>query len=446
MRAAGSPCADADATPSSDRIPPVTSRKGCGRGAPRRNRPGRARWGQDGRVRTVTDHERRARLARRHGVRPGDRAPDAESAARAMTVLHATEPATVHLSLHARVDGLAFTDVDRVLYEERSLVKQLAMRRTLFVFPRDLLPSAWGSASSRVAGQEQRRLARDVTLAGLTEDGEGWLRAREGEVLAALADAPGQGLSAAAVRAAVPALDVKASASRAGSRWSDPIPVAPRVLTWLGARAEVVRGRNDGHWRTSRPTWTRMEAWLGAEPDPAPEAEGYAELVRRWLWTFGPGTETDLVWWLGSTRTAARQALADVRAVEVGLEDGGTGWLLPDDLDPVEPPEPWAALLPVLDPTTMGWKERGFYLRPEHAREVFDSAGNAGATAWWDGRVVGAWVQDEGGTVRPALCEDPGREARASLEREADRLTAALDGVVVGSVYRSPLMTAARSR
>jgi hypothetical protein len=399
-----------------------------------------------GSVRTVTDRERRARLARRHRVRPGDRARDAESATRAMTVLHATEPATVHLSLHARVDGLAFADVDRALYEDRSLVKQLAMRRTLFVFPRDLLPSAWGSASARVAGQEQRRLARDVSRAGLTQDGEGWLRAREREVLAALAAVPDQGLSAAEVRAAVPALDLKVSASGAGSRWSAPIPVAPRVLTWLGARALLVRGRNDGHWRTSRPTWTRMEAWLGAEPDPVAEAEGYAELVRRWLWTFGPGTETDLVWWLGSTRSAVRRALADVGAVEVGLEGGGTGWLLPDDLDPVEPPEPWAALLPVLDPTTMGWKERDFYLRPEHRQEVFDTAGNAGATAWWDGMVVGAWVQDQDGTVRLALCEDPGREARATLDVEAARLTAALDGVVVGSVYRSPLMTAARGR
>jgi hypothetical protein len=397
-------------------------------------------------VRTVTDLERRARLARRHAIRPGARAADADAATRTMTVLHATEPATVYLSLAARVDDLAFAQVDRALYDDRSLVKQLAMRRTLFVFPRDLLPAAWGSASARVAGQEQRRIARDVALAGLAEDGEEWLRARECEIREALDAAPAGGLSAAEVREAVPALDVKASASRAGSRWSAPIPVAPRVLTLLGARAVLVRGRNDGHWRTSRPRWTPMERWLGSEPDPAAEAEGYAELVRRWLWTFGPGTEEDLVWWLGSTRTAVRRALADVGAVRVALEQGETAWLLPGDLDPVEPPTPWAALLPVLDPTTMGWKKRDFYLRPEHRAQVFDAVGNAGTTAWWDGRVVGAWVQAEDGTVRLTLCEDPGPEGRARLEQEATRLTTALDGVVVGSVYRSPLMTEARAR
>ena len=56
--------------------------------------------------------------------------------------------------------------------------------------------------------------------------------------------------------------------------------------------------------------------------------------MRRWLATFGPGTETDIVWWLGSTKTAVRRALADLEAVEVSLDGGGTGWVLPDDLEP----------------------------------------------------------------------------------------------------------------
>ena len=56
------------------------------------------------------------------------------------------------------------------------------------------------------------------------------------------------------------------------------------------------------------------------------------------------------------------------------------------------------ALLPVLDPTVMGWKERGFYLGP-HGPALFDRNGNAGTTAWVDGRIVGCWVQDAEGVV-----------------------------------------------
>ena len=125
-------------------------------------------------MRHLPDTERRARLAQRHALVPGDRAADPESATRAVTVLHSTEPATVYLSLHARVDGLTVADVDRALYDDRTLVKQLAMRRTLFVFPRDLLPAAWGSASARVATSCGAGSPRRSRRAGC-RDGAAWL-------------------------------------------------------------------------------------------------------------------------------------------------------------------------------------------------------------------------------------------------------------------------------
>lgn len=114
----------------------------------------------------VSDAERRARLATRHGLGPGFQVDSPEAVTRAMTVLHATEPATVYLSCQARVPGLGVTDVDRALYVDRTVMKQLAMRRTLFVFPADLLPGVvWPSASARVAGIERARLAKDIEAA-----------------------------------------------------------------------------------------------------------------------------------------------------------------------------------------------------------------------------------------------------------------------------------------
>lgn len=179
----------------------------------------------------------------------------------------------------------------------------------------------------------------------------------------------------------------------------------------------------------------------GERPRPLPPREGYAELVTRWLHTFGPGTTEDLTWWLGSTVGAARHALVHVGAVAVSLDSGGTGWVLPDDVDDPDP-GPWAALLPVLDPTVMGWKGRDFFLGP-HGSAVFDRNGNAGTTAWWDGRVVGCWAQDSAGVVRVELLEDVPAAGRAALDVEAERLTAWLDGVKVGTVYASPAMKAA---
>jgi hypothetical protein len=391
-------------------------------------------------VRHIGDDERRARIARRHALAPAARVADPLSAARALTVLHATEAATVYLSLSARVDGLMVADVDRALYEDRSLVKQLAMRRTLFAFPRDLLPAAWGSASARVAERERRRTARDVEAGGLADDGEAWLKQAGEAVLDRLSD--GSALSAVTLREELPELEGKV---RLGSgKWQAEVSLAPRVLGVLGAEGLIVRGRNEGHWRVSRPAWTLMDRWLGEQPGRLEPHEGYAELVRRWLFSFGPGTETDIVWWLGATKSAVRRALGDVGAVEVALDDGGAGWVLPDDLEPVEAEPPWAALLPVLDPTSMGWKQRDFYLRPDHTPYLFDTNGNAGSTAWWNGRIVGCWVQDEDSVVQVVLREDVGAEGRTALDAEAERLTSFLEGARVNSVYASRQMRGAK--
>lgn len=392
-------------------------------------------------MRHIGDEQRRARLAERHAIAPAGRVSDPVAATRAMTVLHATEPATVHLSLHARVDGLAIADVDRALYDDRSLVKQLAMRRTLFVFPRDLLPAAWGSASARVAGQLRTRFALEIERGGIAEDGPAWLDAACAAVLDRLAD--GSELSAQALREQVPELTGRIDLA-VGKAYGVNVPVAPRVLTQLGVEGRLVRGRNGGHWRVSRPQWTLIDDWLGESPQPLEPHDGYAELVGGWLRTFGPGTAADVQWWLGGTARLVKRALADLDAVEVALDGGATGWVLPDDLEDVAAPEPWAALLPVLDPTVMGWKARDFYLG-SHAVELFDGNGNAGTTAWWAGRVVGCWVQEDAGTVEVRLLEDVPAAGRRALQVEADRLTAWLDGVRVGTVYPSSAMKAARS-
>jgi hypothetical protein len=385
-------------------------------------------------VRKVQIAERRARLAKRHRLAPGERADVVVEAARSVVCLHATDPATVYLSAWARVDGMAPQDLDRALYDERTLVKHLAMRRTLFVFPSETLVFAQAGASARVGAAEQRRLARDVEKAGLHGDGEQWLKRAGEAVMAALAD--GREASSSELRAEIGLLEGTITYGE-GKSWGGQMPVAPRVLTTLSAAGRVVRASNDAIWTSSRPRWTSMRAWLGEDVPAFSEREGVAGLVERWLRAFGPGTVADIKWWLGSTMRLVRAALAELDAVEVDL-DGATGFLLPDDLEPPDRVEPWGVLLPSLDPTTMGWFERDWYLGP-HRPVVFDRSGNAGATAWWDGRIVGGWAQAESGEVVLQLLEDVGADAEAVLEAEAERLTAWLDGTRVQARFPSPL-------
>jgi hypothetical protein len=383
-------------------------------------------------MRTFTVAERRARLARRHYLSAHAESPI--DVAGGVVGLHATDPATPYLSLWARLPGFTVADLDSALYRQRTLTKHLAMRRTLWIVRAEDLPLIQSAASDRVAENERRKLVADAQNAGIGTDGDAWLDTACAAVLGHLTEhGP---TSAKDLRAALGELAGHYDPAP-GKRWGGETPLAPRVLTVLSVRGDIVRGPNDGGWTVSRPRWAPMSDWLPSMPDAASAEVARAEMVRRWLRAFGPATVTDIKWWFGNTLTWARHALRDLDAVEVDL-DGAPGFVLPDDLE-VEPDgEPWCALLPGLDVTTMGWFDRDWYLGG-HRDQVFDTNSNGGPTAWCDGRIVGAWGQDAEGRVELRLLEDVGRAAQKALQQKADELTEWLAGVRVSPRFPSPL-------
>lgn len=390
-------------------------------------------------MRAFTVAERRNRLARRHFLSADGDGRSAAAVTAALIGLHASDPATPYLSLWARSPGFVIDDLDRELYRTRSVVKHLAMRRTLWVIGADAVPAIQAAASDRVAAGEQRRLVADVAKTGIADDSAAWLERARAAVLRHLTrHGPATGTE---LRAALPELAGTYDPAP-GKRWGGDTPLAPRVLTVLSARGEIMRGPNDGGWTASRPRWETAANWLGASAPVEAPAAARAELTRRWLRAFGPAGLDDIAWWFGSTRTAVRAALAEVGAVQVDLH-GMAGYALPDDLDPEPDVAPWGALLPGLDITTMGWHHRDWYLG-EHRGQTFDRYGNAGPTAWWCGRVVGGWRQDDDGRVLLQLLEDPGRDARRALAQRAEDLTDWLGGLRISPRFPSPLVKAAR--
>ncbi|HEY6748275.1 MAG TPA: winged helix DNA-binding domain-containing protein [Mycobacteriales bacterium] len=379
--------------------------------------------------------ERRNRLAARHHLAPDARAPDVVTATRDLLALHATDPVTVHLSARARVTGHLVPELEKALYDDRVLVRMLGMRRTIFVVPAELAPVVQAACTRTIAARERRKTEQFLVEGGITDDPGPWLAAVETDTLAALR-ARGSALSTE-LSADVPALAARIVVAR-GKAYEGSQSVASRLLPLLAADGLLVRGRPRGSWTSGGQYWWSLAAdWLPGGFGALPMADAQVTLARAWLRTFGPAPLADLKWWSGWTLGQTRAAVAAAGAVEVDL-DGGPGIALPDDLDPTPDPAPYAALLPGLDPTTMGWQDRGWFLS-EHARALFDTNGNAGPTLWWDGRIVGGWAQRKSGEIVLRFLEDAGAEARAAAEGEADALRQWLGEVRVVPRFRTPL-------
>jgi hypothetical protein len=222
-----------------------------------------------------------------------------------------------------------------------------------------------------------------------------------------------------------------------GKRYEGTVGVSTRVLFLLAADGRAVRGRPRGSWMSTQYRWSPIDVWLPGGMPEIPKAEARAALAEAWLRAFGPATFTDLRWWMGLAVAGVKAVLAAIGAVEVDM-DGAPGVALPDDLEPTPSPGPWVALLPALDTSVMAWSERAWFLG-DHGPRLFDRNGNAGPTAWSNGRVVGGWAQRPDGEVVVRLLEDVGSSAARALEREAERLRAWLGTVRVTARFRTPL-------
>ena len=346
--------------------------------------------------------------------------------------MHSTDPASVFLSIRARTRNVTPEAIESALYERRTLLRMLGMRRTMFVVPDELAPVIQAACTASIAETTRKRYVQLLTEAGL---GDGvWLRDLEQAALVALeakGEATGVQLSAAEPRLRTPITLAE------GKPYSGTQNVTTWVLFMLAADGHIVRGRPQGSWTSSQYRWSPVRRWLPDGMATLAAEEARVELVRRWLQAFGPATVADIKWWTGWTAGHVKKALTAIGPEEVDV-DGVPAIVLPGDAAPTKAPKPWIAFLPALDPTPMGWQERSWFLGP-HAAALFDRSGNVGPTIWADGRIVGGWAHRADGTVGYRLLEDIGSEAAKKVEQEAAAVAEWIGPVRVTPRFRTPL-------
>src|SRR5262249_16012033 len=142
--------------------------------------------------------------------------------------------------------------IERVLYEERSLLRMIGMRRTLFVFPLELAAIVKAACTEAIARAQRKRYAGQLEQPGIAEGGDRWLDDATEATFAALEarrEAFGSELSRD-----VPALREKIRYGE-GKTWAGNVGMTSWVLFLLAAEGRVVRGRPRGGWTGSQWSW-----------------------------------------------------------------------------------------------------------------------------------------------------------------------------------------------
>ncbi|MDE0369669.1 MAG: winged helix DNA-binding domain-containing protein [bacterium] len=382
----------------------------------------------------ISREERRRRLVRRHHLHPDHPAASATEAARRLVGLHSSDPTTVFLSARARVPGITVADLERELYDRPTLFRVLGMRGTLFAVPAGQVPLLQHGCSLRLAPAVRKRLVGYLEGQNLARDGEAWVRRVSDATTEAIAR---RGQAAAMeLREDVPELKLTLEFGK-GKAWGGKVGVSTRVLFLLACEGRIIRARPRGSWISGQYRWTTPAGLIPRGIRDLDPAQARARILELWLRAYGPGTMADLKWWSGWPLRDVRAALGSLEVSEAETDEG-PAFVLAHDLEPTPPSEPRAALLPSLDSTIMGWRDRDWYLG-DHAGPLYDRNGNAGPTVWWDGRVVGGWAQTKAGRISYRLLEDVGAEGAADVARIAEHLEDWMGQTRVTPRFRTPL-------
>jgi hypothetical protein len=319
---------------------------------------------------------------------------------------HAQVLSAAELSIGRRIAGSARSDVQRALWQERTLVKTFGPRGTIHLFAAADLP-VWTGALQAVPSP-----------APAHPDGVRFTPGQAEEVIAAIGDALADAeltveelTEAIADRAGPWAVEQTMEAF--GGKW----PRWRQLTSTAAHRGMLCFGPDRGR----KVTYTNPRRWLpGFRP-----ADGDAALralLARYLYAYGPATPQHFARWLG---IPARHAAVLFDAMAGELErvelDGEPGWTLAGDSATPSRAHRGIRLLPYFDAYLVAGQPRERLYPGAAAARALTPAGQAGnyPVLLVDGVVGGVWHQRRSGR-KLAITVEPLRELTSSQRRQLD--------------------------
>lgn len=373
-----------------------------------------------------------ARRLERHALTAGSTEAGSEPAADAVAAVvsvmcgaHAQVAAAAELSVGLRVPGATRTLVRQAVWTDRTVVKSRGPRGTVHLLAAADLPMWTGALSALpIPAHEKNLLTTEQTA----------------QVIGAIADALAEAeLTTAELTEQV----VARTGPWAGERVIDAFQDKwPRWIAAMGAATRsgaICFGPN----RARATTYTSPARWLpGFAPMDGPAA--LADLVRRYLYSYGPATPAQFARWLAVPAPWAVKLFEslDLAAVTVA---GTRAWVAAGDTDFPDDRPTGLRLLPYFDAYTVGCHPREL-LFPGAAAERALARGQAGnyPVLLVDGTVAGVWHHRRSGrtiqvTVEPLRALGAGQ--REALEEQVERVGQILEGtpsLTIGTVAVGP--------
>ena len=329
---------------------------------------------------------------------------------------HAQVMSAAEFSIGRRVAGATRSEVQRALWDDRTLVKTLGPRGTVHLLSTVDLPM-WTGALSTLPMSTPRR-----------PDPVRFTPEQADDVIAAIGDAlMEEALTVDELTEAIAERTGRWAVERTMDAFQDKWP-RWRQLTGVAAhRGVLCFGPN----RDRHVTYTNPHRWLpGFQP-----AEGDAALrtlLARYLYAYGPATPRHFAQWLNvRPRDAADlfdEAAADLEQVEL---DGAPGWVVAGDGEMPAEPHRGIRLLPYFDAFVVAGQPRRLLYPGAAARRALSPSGQAGnyPVLLVDGVVGGVWHQRRSGG-RLAVTVEPLHDLTAAQRRQLDEEVELLGAVM----------------
>ncbi len=308
-------------------------------------------------------------------------AADALIAARSLIGAQAQVHSAAILQLRARSDGgTADADIDRALYQDRSLVKLWAQRSTLHLMPADDLPMILGLRREHVQGYQNWYAKEGLSLEQVDT------------LVAAVVAALEQGAHSRMdlSRRLVPTLGEWARPMLEHS-WGGIIKLACALGHVCHGPAEKPDGEG-----AREALFVHLAQWLGQAPAVPDGRTAMAALARRYLSVFGPATPADFKKFVGFYAGPAQQAFADLADEIVPVALGSRkAYLLETDLEALKasaPAEGQITVLGLFDPFLLAHADTGQYLEEKFRPAVYRTAGWISPVILRQGKVIATWT------------------------------------------------------